>query len=353
MNKDNETVDTPTVAVVFVTYGDRLSLIQATTQKVLSFKSVAAVIIVDNGSSTALDLDHFAGDERVKITRSARNLGSAAGFRLGIEQAGNENGIDYVAILDDDNLVSDNYFDALIELHRELGGSDKVAFCAVRSDREQYMRLLSDARKVHHVPGSFMGFDVPSLVKRGLAKLARRRDPAAQVRLRIIDRAPYGGLFLPAACISDAGLPRTDFVLYGDDHEYTRRLSQNGVQIYLTDIVSISDIDQSWVTVKNSGSRWIDTSAPRWRIYYAARNQHYIELTEPKAKFALKLNKSVLLARLYAEALIKHRSLAAANVALAPFRAAIRDASIGRLGTSPEYPLPMLQDADDERGSQA
>jgi GT2 family glycosyltransferase len=347
--KMNEPADiVPVIAVVIVTYGDRLELVRTTATKVLQSSIVKNVVLVDNGSKKPVLADHFDHDPRVSVLRFAENLGSAAGFKAGIERAASLNDVHFIGLLDDDNLVSDNYFDKLLELHRELGGGDNLAFSAVRTDREQYKQLLSDSKRELHIRSSFMGFSVPALLKRRFNRLLARNTPK-QVRYRTIDRAPYGGLFASIGAIRSAGLPRADFLLYGDDHEYTRRLVERGVQLNLTDHVWITDIDQSWTSIKDGGSRWIDTSVPAWRIYYAARNQHFIELTEPHNSLALKINRSSLMARLYLEALLRHRSFSKAGSAMGPFKAAIRDAENAVLGANSDYPIPLTKFGDKDQ----
>lgn len=339
---DEPAVSAPAIAVVIVTYGDRLELVKTTAAKVLQSSTAKNVVLVDNGSKNPVLADHFDHDPRVSVLRFPENLGSAEGFKAGIERAASLDGVHFISLLDDDNLVSDNYFDKLVELHRELGGGDKLAFSAVRTDREQYKQLLSDSKKELHIPDSFMGFSVPALLKRKFNRLLARKTPR-QVRYRAIDRAPYGGLFATIGAIRSAGLPRADFLLYGDDHEYTRRLVELGVQINLTDYVWITDIDKSWTSLKDSGSRWIDTSVPTWRIYYAARNQHFLELTEPHKSLMLRFNRSSLMIRLYLEALLRHRSFAKAGSAMGPFKTAIRDAENGVLGANSSYPIPLTK----------
>ncbi|MDR6790419.1 GT2 family glycosyltransferase [Sphingomonas sp. BE138] len=327
--------------VVAVTYGDRLHLVRQVVAGALRFVSVVKIIIVDNGSKRPVAASDFDEPEKVEVLRSETNLGSAAGFRLGIERALALEGVRYLSLLDDDNVVGDGYYDELARLHEELGGGDEIAFSAIRTDREQYKRLLSQPQHPSYLHGSFLGFDVAAIAKRLAGRIMKTARPASPSRLRAIDRAPYGGLFLTLAAARRIDPPRLDFVLYGDDHEYTRRLTRAGVTIYLTDHAHVVDVDQSWNEVNDRGSRWIDVSAPQWRIYYAARNQHFLELSEAGGKAALRMNRLALKARLYAEALARHRSPSKAARAMRTLNLAIRHAKRGQLGANEEFRIPF------------
>ena len=327
--------------VVAVTYGDRLHLVKQVVASALRFASVAKIIIVDNGSKRAVIASDFDDPAKVEVIRSEKNLGSAAGFRLGIERAQALEAVRFLSLLDDDNVVSDGYYDELPRLHQELGGGDDIAFSAIRTDREQYTRLLSQPQHPSYLRGSFLGFDVAAIAKRLGRRIVRSGGNGSSTRLRAIDRAPYGGLFVTLAAARRIDPPRLDFVLYGDDHEYTRRLTRAGVTIYLTDHAHVVDVDQSWNEVRDRGSRWIDVTAPQWRIYYAARNQHYLELSEGGSAAKLRLNRLALKTRLFAEALARHRSPAKAARAMRTLNLAIRHAKTGTLGAHDEFRIPF------------
>ena len=161
--------------------------------------------------------------------------------------------------------------------------------------------------------------------------------------MRKVRAAPYGGLFLTLAAARLIGPPRADFVLYGDDHEYTRRLGDSGVALYLTDFARIHDVDRSWNLGASKGSRWIDADAPPWRIYYAARNHVYLERTEKGARRLVhRVNGAALTARLLIEALLRYRSLPKAYAALAPFRRGGRRCPAWHPRQQPRLPDPRV-----------
>lgn len=334
--------DIGNTVIVIVTYGRRLSLLQRTIAGLDASPHVARLILVDNGSAEPVTIDQLITPHPVTIIRIDGNAGSAGGFALGIASALELDDVTYLAILDDDNLAQPGYLEALIALHHEHGSSDDVAFAALRSDRPHYLNLLQNPGLSEQHPNAFLGFHLADVPMRLLRRLMSPSPAKAkQASLRAIHAAPYGGLFLPIATARRIGAPRADFVLYGDDHEYTRRLVQSGVTLYLTDVACIEDIDQSWNLAPSKGSLWVDQNAPAWRIYYAARNHVFLERSEQGANgFMHALNGRVFTARLLAEALLKYRSLSKARTVLGPFRDALADARVRKLGSRADYPIP-------------
>jgi GT2 family glycosyltransferase len=328
------------VAVLIVTYGDRLNLIQKVVESVSNSPLVNQILIVDNGRSEPLLECHFESKANIKIIRSEYNLGSAGGFAIAIEEARKLSDVSHIAILDDDNVVSDGYFEALSKLSAQYGEGKKVAFSACRTDQGHLRTLLDDERKPEFIANSFLGFDVRSILIRKFKNLGDKRRQKRPVQMRKVSQAPYGGLFLDIDTVRAVDLPRADFLLYGDDHEYTRRITDKGVDIYLTNFASISDVDSSWTAIKDRGSRWIDGEVSPWRIYYAARNHHYLELMNDKKNVMLKVNRIALFTRLYLESLLKYKSINKAGNSLRVFSLAIKHAKQGQLGPHPEFRIP-------------
>src|SRR5438270_74304 len=149
------------------------------------------------------------------------------------------NDVQFVLILDDDNVGEDGFLNRLLALHTALGAKDDIALCALRRHRGIYPTLLADQNAVAIRTNSFLNFhlaSLPSKLWRRFARSVQRHpDNYGEFHLRRIETAPYGGLLLPIAAVRKVSPPNKEFVLYSDDHDYSLRLMDAGVAIYLTD----------------------------------------------------------------------------------------------------------------------
>lgn len=335
------------VACVIVTYGRREQLVRRTVAAVQASPAVKRVIVVDNGCNRPVIADDFASEPPVDIIRLASNLGSAGGFHAGIAAAQQlqDEDVGFVLILDDDNVGEDGFLDRLLALHTALGSTGDIGLCALRRHRGIYPTLLADQSAVAIRDNSFLNFhlaELPSKLWRRLASSGRRHpDDDGAFHLRRLETAPYGGLLLPMAAVRKVSPPNKEFVLYSDDHDYSLRLMDAGVVIYLTDVGCINDAEESWDKPSTSArSALVSPDAPAWRLYYACRNRILIEKRYTTSPLAYRINRMSYVGILAIEALLAHRSLNGTRRALRPLLEAIADGDAQRLGWRAEYQLP-------------
>nr|WP_249154498.1 glycosyltransferase [Bradyrhizobium manausense] len=335
------------VACVIVTYGRREQLVRRTVAAVQTNPAVKRVIVVDNGCNRPVMIEDFATEPPVDVIRLASNLGSAGGFHAGITAAQRleDKDIGFVLILDDDNVGEDGFLERLLALHTALGATDDIGLCALRRHRGIYPTLLADQSAVAIRPNSFLNFHLASLPSKLWRRFARsaRQDPEnyGEFHLRRIETAPYGGLLLPMAAVRKVSPPNKDFVLYSDDHDYSLRLMDAGVAVYLTDVGCINDAEESWDKPNTSArSALVSPDAPAWRLYYACRNRILIEKRYTTSPIIYRINRTSYVGLLAIEALLAYRSLSGARKALRPLVEAIADGDAQRLGWRTEYQLP-------------
>jgi len=132
--------------------------------------------------------------------------------------------------------------------------------------------------------------------------------------------------------IRRVGLPREDFVLYADDTEFSLRLRELGdARIVLERSAVIDDIDVSGLGVTPSptvfGQRHL-VGAPDMRLYYAVRNQVYLEWRAlPGRRWEYLCNQVLVSGLLVGVALLTRRPRKVLVLARA-----MRDGLTGRLG---------------------
>lgn len=172
------------------------------------------IVLVDNGCTDGTrDFLAAAGllsDPRVDYVRIERNIGAAGGLRAGISRAF-ARGCDWAWVMDDDVVCQPDTLEYLKEAFEEsFGDPTKIGFLV--------SRLIGPQGWANNVPQIDDRRDVVSnsadwsqFLHRGL------------VKLRI---ATMTSMLLPRSTIAEFGTPRSDFFLWGEDTDYTLRITQ-------------------------------------------------------------------------------------------------------------------------------
>lgn len=334
------------IAVVTVTYGSRWHLLKQVLAALEAEPLVHRVTVVDNGAVPPVrDLINGCSFERlcIQVIELGANRGSAGGFAAGIKVACRYDDCTHLFLLDDDNKPETGCISALAQLHVLASHAGPVVLSAMRKGRKEYERILTGATAIQIPSNSFLGFHVRSVLRKVVAKLGGNRKGSGVLpsRVRQLSVAPYGGLFLEIALALKVGLPRSEFLLYGDDHDYTARLRDEGAQLLLTDLATLQDLDDSWSESSMEQNPWVQKGAPAWRAYYAARNRMILETRFTDSPLTYRINQLVYLCILSIFALRSHRSIRRAYNALRPVLDAISDAKSGRLGERENYQIPQ------------
>ena len=274
----------PRVSCVTVTYGDRrVPLVSVAEHIARLVPSVERFVVVFNG--VTYDPAQFVralplGDRVVTVVKRF-NEGSAAGFAAGIEAAYRRTESEYFWLLDDDNAPRENALDRLLEAARSFAFSPEISFLSLRSDKTEYVDAAYRGRRIDIAANSFMGFHTRAALARRLQSSRKRRDinwDLPEAPLVSVGYAPYGGLLMPRRWYELAGLPRTDFVTYGDDHEYTARAVSLGGSIYLCAGSRVEDLERSWFLNSRRDCHYLlDPQSPPTRVFLSLRNRVALE----------------------------------------------------------------------------
>jgi rhamnopyranosyl-N-acetylglucosaminyl-diphospho-decaprenol beta-1,3/1,4-galactofuranosyltransferase len=206
------------IAAVVVTF-NRLDLLQRLLERLEGEPGLAEVLVVDNAStdgtgewlSTLADRD--PGDEHPTVPVLGRTLvengGGARGFHDGLEWAV-ERGADLVWLMDDDGLPDPGCLETL------LGETDLDFWGPLVVDEAEPGRLVFPIR----LPG-------------GTKVVHRLADVEAAARNGRIDGIviPFNGVLVTRALVERIGLPRSEYFIWGDDHEYRLRAEKAGARI--------------------------------------------------------------------------------------------------------------------------
>ena len=271
-------VDKNVIAVI-VTYGDRIDYVKKVVDRLKKIKEITQTILVDNNSNQKMVSTDF-----LKVVSLEKNSGSANGYYLGLKNAV-KNNPDFVWMLDDDNLPSENALEKLLNDYEKM--EVKAAFCSYRLDRKE----LKEAGGQRYIPNSFFGFSLKSKIKRRMANKLKENN------LLPCDTVPYGGLLLPIEYIKLIGYPNRDYVLYSDDNDYTYRLKKRGIQLFCDTKSVISDLESSWYRrEKVPMFQGVFRTKMMRNALYTIRNRTYFELNNiVTSKFEYWLNVVVYL----------------------------------------------------------
>ena len=191
------------VGIIVVTY-NRLELLKEviTSLRHQTYKDYQ-VIVVNNGSTDGT-LDWLKCQNDV-ITITQDNLGGAGGFYTGMKYAV-ENNFDYCWLMDDDVICKENSLEELLKGYKIVG---EVGF------------LCS---KVVGIDGTPM--NVPYIDERHADDMYPNYFEFIEDQILKVKRATFVSVIFSVEIIKKVGLPIKEFFIWGDDSEYTLRVSK-------------------------------------------------------------------------------------------------------------------------------
>ncbi len=215
MNQEDRT---PRIVAVVVTF-NRLGLLQRLLERLVAVPELAEVLVVDNASSDGTGewlVSTGSTDEggstgpRVLSRTLERNVGGAGGFHAGLAWA-MERGADLAWLMDDDGLPDGDCLATLLARRDELDFWGPVVVDEADPDRLVFpIRLPGGTRVVHRMA------DVAGAAADGV------------IRDVVI---PFNGVLVTRDLVERIGLPREEFFIWGDDHEYRLRAERAGGRV--------------------------------------------------------------------------------------------------------------------------
>ncbi len=194
------------IVAVVVTF-NRLALLQRLVARLRDVVEVAEVIVVDNASTDGTG-DWLDDQHDLVRRRLDRNRGGAGGFHEGLRLAV-ERGADLAWLMDDDGLPEPDCLTRLLEHDFDFWGPVVV-------DEADPGRLVFPIR----LPG-------------GTRAVHRMRDVLAAADDGVIHDVviPFNGVLVTRELVEQIGLPREEYFIWGDDHEYRLRAERAGGRV--------------------------------------------------------------------------------------------------------------------------
>jgi rhamnopyranosyl-N-acetylglucosaminyl-diphospho-decaprenol beta-1,3/1,4-galactofuranosyltransferase len=198
------------ISAVVVTY-NRLDLLQRLLKVLADVPGLAEVLVIDNASTdgTGEWLASLDG-ERVHPRTLERNSGGAGGFHDGLDWAV-ERGADLVWLMDDDGLPEQDCLERLLARRADLDFWGPVVVDEADPERLVFpIRLPGGTRVVH-----------------AMTDVRRAADDGLIHGIVI----PFNGVLVTRELVEKIGLPRAEFFIWGDDHEYRLRAERAGARV--------------------------------------------------------------------------------------------------------------------------
>lgn len=238
------------VAAVVVTY-NRLALLKKNLESLINQKCEEAidVLVIDNFSTDGTsDYIKSIENNQIKYFNTGENIGGAGGFNYGMRKAV-EAGYKWIWLMDDDTLPKSNALQELLKVDSQLG--DNYGFICSRVLWKDGTQCLMNCPKY---------------------KNHKINQDKLESLLTDITQASFVSLFLRGNIIKEVGLPIKEFFIWGDDVEYTRRISLR----YKKECYMVRESVVYHLMNVNRGSNIaIDDALRVSRYRYAYRNECY------------------------------------------------------------------------------
>lgn len=254
------------VVAVVVTF-NKLNLLKECLSHLLDCKDFLSKIVVINNASTDYTekyLENLSAEESLIMVQNEKvNLGGAAGFNLGLKLAMSENP-DAVWAMDNDTIPTQETLKSLLRAKDWL-----------LANNSSWGLLASNVR---WTDGSVANMNVPLAL--------RNWNRSKNNNLVQIEHSSFVSMFINATAIKKLGYPISDFFIWGDDLEYSRRISMVIPSYCVTDSIVVHKM------ASNQKTDVFNDSADRIsRYFYDVRNNFYIQKNngiENALKYAIK-----------------------------------------------------------------
>lgn len=237
------------IAAVVVTYNRKELLGKCLEALLRQTRPLDEIIVIDNASTDGTGSMLSAEFPTVTHIVLPKNIGGAGGFHEGIKLA-YDKGYDWVWVMDDDAVASDDALEKLL-IPEVLKNSSVYALSSTVLNPDGSIDLVHrrffDANKVMEMPCPHENYSKQYFE---------------------VDTASFVGLLISRCAIAKVGLPLKDFFIYYDDTEYSLRIRSFGG--------AIVNVPGSKIVHHTVADRGNSRRRPlTWRDFYGQRNSIY------------------------------------------------------------------------------
>lgn len=192
------------ICSVIVTY-NRLHLLQDAIEALKHQTIESTILVVNNGSTDGTRA--YLDEQHDIIVIHQKNVGGAGGFFTGLKYAA-EKGYEFAWIMDDDVLPDKDALRFLLEAYDYLSPREEIGFlCSTVLDAYGNVANVPTIN-TRRTKNGYSAWN--KYVKNGYVG---------------VSSATFVSVLIPAKIIYSVGLPFKEFFIWGDDTEYTNRIS--------------------------------------------------------------------------------------------------------------------------------
>lgn len=243
-----------TTCAVVVTY-NRVNYLKKCLNHILKQSTpVNHIVVIDNYSTD--DTQDFMSNsinEKIFYYRMDKNLGGAGGFAEGIKRA-YKLGDEFLWLMDDDTIPQKEALSELLAADYVLDGN--------WSFLSSNIRWINDDIAV-------------------MNELTTSKNWAQKISLNLVgvQTGTFVSILISRRSVAEYGLPLSQFFIWGDDTEYTLRISQHHQGYFVAKSIAIHEM-------KNNSRNSIEGEKDEKRLdryYYSFRNSYYIARREKRS----------------------------------------------------------------------
>lgn len=236
------------ICAVLVTY-NRLELLKLALEALFNQTCEVSNILIVNNNSTDGTTDYLKSikNNKIEIINLEENIGGAGGFYTGIKHAISRD-YDYLWIMDDDTIAENNALEELIRgINILTDKHEKIGFVCSNVLYKDNTPCVMNIPIVKRAWNEFLDM--------GIAK---------------VESASFVSLLVNCDVIKKVGFPIKEFFIWGDDVEYTKRISK----VYGGYVIGNSKVRH--FMNKNQETNILTDDARIDRYFYDFRNSIFI-----------------------------------------------------------------------------
>lgn len=237
------------VIAVVVTYNRKKLLKECLHSLLNQSLPLDHIVVVDNHSTDGTKdyIQQEITGEKVVYKYLENNIGGAGGFNVGIREAV-KNKAEFIWVMDDDTIPKDNALEILMDSAKSLDYN--FGFLASK------VIWTNDSPCLMNIPEVHKDWIYQSdYLKKGMIRL---------------ESASFVSLLIRNDVVMECGLPIKEFFIWGDDLEYTRRISEKYMNYYCEESIVVHKMQQNERTDIFSDSC---TRIKRYEYMYRNRGQ--------------------------------------------------------------------------------
>lgn len=208
------------VCAVVVTYNRKKLLIECLNAILDQSYQVENIILIDNastdGTEQALKEKGLLDNPVLEYVRMDTNLGGAGGFYEGIKLAAGKD-YDWIWIMDDDTIPTASCLSELLIADSYIRGDGGF------TNRKENKFSSFYASAIYGINGETI--NVPTINEKKSPTAGAYWYQYLKLGMVSIRKATFVSLLIRKKAINKCGLPCKDYFIWGDDSEYTERLT--------------------------------------------------------------------------------------------------------------------------------